>query len=216
MADRGGFEGCSDGGRILLAERAGDDGAGVLRRAPYLAADVLRVSKTVRTVGAGGARPADASARDRPECDARVDGPAADRQAAGAGLGRLGRRRGQHRSLVAPGRSRQCPVVSDHSPDPGQRRSGEPQPRERPRSSFKRFVASEANGCRQMDGKDRPPAGGTIAKVLRVQSDCSRKIMAGRAAWSENTTDAWACMETAMDRHGRPAMFLSDGGSAFT
>jgi transposase InsO family protein len=92
----------------------------------------------------------------------------------------------------------------------------EPEPRKRPRSSFKRFAATAANGCWQMDGTDRALADGSMAKVLRVQDDCSRKIMASRAAVSENTVDAWACLEAAMTRHGRPAMLLSDRGAAFT
>ena len=52
--------------------------------------------------------------------------------------------------------------------------------------------------------------------VLRVQDDCSRQIMASLAAPSENITDVWACIATAIDRHGAPAMFLSDNGSAFS
>lgn len=92
----------------------------------------------------------------------------------------------------------------------------EPQPRKRPRKSFKRFEKSRANECWQMDGKDRPLADGTIVKVLRVQDDCSRQIMATRAACSENTADSWACIQTAMERYGAPAMFLSDNGSAFS
>lgn len=52
--------------------------------------------------------------------------------------------------------------------------------------------------------------------VLRIQDDHSRQIMASRAAASENTTDAWACVQTAIGRHGAPAMFLTDNGSAFS
>jgi transposase InsO family protein len=92
----------------------------------------------------------------------------------------------------------------------------EPQPRKRPRNSFKRFEKSRANECWQMDGKDRPLADGTTVKVLRVQDDCSRQIMASRAAWSENTADSWACIQAAMQHHGAPAMFLTDNGSAFS
>lgn len=92
----------------------------------------------------------------------------------------------------------------------------EPQPRKRPRNSFRRFEKSRANECWQMDGHDRTLADGTVVKVLRVQDDCSRQIMASLAAVSENTNDVWACIETAMTRHGAPAMFLSDNGSAFS
>lgn len=92
----------------------------------------------------------------------------------------------------------------------------EPQPRKRPRNSFKRFEKARANECWQMDGHDRVLADGTGVKVLRVQDDCSRQIMATLAAPSENSSDVWACIQTAIDRHGAPAMFLSDNGSAFS
>ncbi len=92
----------------------------------------------------------------------------------------------------------------------------EPQPRKRPRNSFRRFEKSRANECWQMDGHDRPLIDGTVVKVLRVQDDCSRQIMASLAAASENTKDVWACISAAIDRYGAPAMFLSDNGSAFS
>ena len=92
----------------------------------------------------------------------------------------------------------------------------EPQPHKRPRSSYKRFASPWANGCWQMDGHDRRLADGTLVVVLRVQDDCSRQIMASRAADSENSTDAWACVQAAIKRHGAPAMFLTDNGSAFS
>jgi putative transposase len=92
----------------------------------------------------------------------------------------------------------------------------EPQPRKRPRSSYKRFASPWANGCWQMDGHDRRLADGTVVVVLRVQDDCSRQIMASRAAGSENSTDAWRCVQAAIKRHGAPAMFLTDNGTAFS
>jgi len=92
----------------------------------------------------------------------------------------------------------------------------EPQPRKRPRSSFRRFQMSRANECWQMDGKDRRLVDGTAVKVLRIQDDCSRQIQASRAAWSENLTDAWTCVEIAVHRHGAPAMFLTDNGASFS
>lgn len=92
----------------------------------------------------------------------------------------------------------------------------EPQPRKRPRSSFRSFAYSRANECWQMDGHDLRLADGTGFKALRIQDDCSRRVMATLAAWSENTADLWRCFETACQRHGAPAMFLSDNGSAFS
>jgi transposase InsO family protein len=90
------------------------------------------------------------------------------------------------------------------------------QPQKRPRSSFKRFASAWANGCWQLDGHEVTLTRNRVAVVLRVQDDHSRQIMATRAAASENTTDAWACVQAAIDRHGAPAMFLTDNGSAFS
>ena len=91
-----------------------------------------------------------------------------------------------------------------------------PAPAKRPRSSYRRFASPWANGCWQLDGHEVSLAGGGVAVVLRVQDDHSRKIMATRAARSENTRDAWACVQSAIRGHGAPAMFLSDNGSAFS
>jgi transposase InsO family protein len=91
-----------------------------------------------------------------------------------------------------------------------------PQPQKRPRSSYKRFASPWANGCWQLDGHDQMLLDGSVVVVLRVQDDCSRRILASRAAVSENTFDAWECVKTAIGRHGAPAMFLTDNGSAFS
>ncbi|MBA3575756.1 MAG: DDE-type integrase/transposase/recombinase [Pseudonocardiales bacterium] len=91
-----------------------------------------------------------------------------------------------------------------------------PQPRKRPRSAYRRFVAARPNQMWQLDGTDWRLADGTGVVILRLQDDHSRMIMASRAAPSENSVDAWECMLTAMRRHGAPAAVLSDGGSAFT
>lgn len=91
-----------------------------------------------------------------------------------------------------------------------------PQPQKRPRSSYKRFASPWANGRWQLDGHELALADGSPAVVLRVQDDCSRRIMASRAAVSENTRDAWECVRTAIGRHGAPAMFLTDNGSALS
>jgi transposase InsO family protein len=91
-----------------------------------------------------------------------------------------------------------------------------PQPQKRPRSSFKRFASPWANGCWQLDGHERLLLDGSTVVVLRVQDDCSRRILASRAAVSENTHDAWECVKTAIAKHGAPAMFLTDNGSALS
>jgi transposase InsO family protein len=92
----------------------------------------------------------------------------------------------------------------------------EPQPRKRPRSSYRRFEFSRPNGCWQIDGMKWRLADHTEVVVLRLLDDHSRLSLASLACHRENTANAWRLMELAMDRHGRPAMFLSDGGTAFT
>jgi putative transposase len=92
----------------------------------------------------------------------------------------------------------------------------EAEPAKRPRSSFKRFEHARPNGCWQIDGSGWHLADGTLVCILRLIDDHSRMILATRAAPAETTTDAWACVETAIARYGAPAMVLSDGGSAFT
>lgn len=92
----------------------------------------------------------------------------------------------------------------------------EPQPRKRPRGSYRRFEHARANECWQMDGHDRPLAGGEMVKVLRIQDDCSRLIACSLAAASENLTDAWTCVETGGDKYGLPAMFLTDNATAYS
>lgn len=92
----------------------------------------------------------------------------------------------------------------------------EPAPAKRPRSSYRRFEHPAPNGCWQLDGTEWHLTGGEPVCILRVSDDHSRMALATRAAPAETTEEAWALMETAMARHGRPVMLLSDGGSAFT
>jgi transposase InsO family protein len=90
------------------------------------------------------------------------------------------------------------------------------QPAKRPRSSFTRFEHPHPNSCWQLDGTGWHLKGGNLVCILRLVDDHSRMILASLAAPAETTTAAWACLETAIARHGVPAMLLSDGGSAFT
>jgi transposase InsO family protein len=92
----------------------------------------------------------------------------------------------------------------------------EPQPKKRPKGSYRRFEFSHPNGCWQIDGMKWHLADHIEVVVLRVLDDHSRKSLGSLACERENTANAWALMETCMRRHGPPAMFLSDGGTAFT
>ena len=91
-----------------------------------------------------------------------------------------------------------------------------PQPHKRPRSSYKRFEFPDPNACWQIDGMKWQLADHTEVAVLRLLDDYSRASMGSLACHRENTHNAWTLMQQAMARHGAPAMFLSDGGTAFT
>jgi transposase InsO family protein len=89
-------------------------------------------------------------------------------------------------------------------------------PQRRPRRSRHRFEAEAPNTMWQMDGFDYPLADGRTVVVLQITDDCSRLDLALRAAPSENGRDVWATFLQAGARHGLPARFLTDNGSAFS
>lgn len=89
-------------------------------------------------------------------------------------------------------------------------------PRKRRRDSYRRFEATAPNGMWQLDGTKRALADGTVVCILRVIDDHSRMVLSTRVAPSENMADTWALLETAMARHGRPALLLHDGSVAFS
>jgi hypothetical protein len=91
----------------------------------------------------------------------------------------------------------------------------DPQPQKRPRSSWRRFAYGEPNGCWQIDGMDWQLADASTVVIVRVLDDCSRKALAATVARTESAAAAWACLTTAMARHGRPALLLSDNSLAF-
>ena len=89
-------------------------------------------------------------------------------------------------------------------------------PQRRPRASRHRFEADQPNTMWQMDGFDYPLADGRTVVVLQLTDDCSRLDLALRAAPSENGADVWATFLEATHRHGLPARFLTDNGTAFS
>ena len=89
-------------------------------------------------------------------------------------------------------------------------------PKKRRRDSYRRFEATAPNGMWQLDGTKRALADGTVVCILRVIDDHSRMLLATRVAPSENMADTWALLESAMTRHGRPALLLHDGSIAFS
>ncbi len=94
--------------------------------------------------------------------------------------------------------------------------TGSRHPREASPGRYRRFEATAPNGMWQLDGTKRALADGTVVCILRVIDDHSRMVLATRVAPSENMADTWALLQTAMTRHGRPALLLHDGSIAFS
>ena len=92
----------------------------------------------------------------------------------------------------------------------------QPEPGKRPSSSYRRFEHPDPNACWQLDGTGWRLADDTLVCILRLVDDHSRLILATRAAPAETSVEALALLHTAISRHGRPVLLLSDGGSAFT
>lgn len=91
-----------------------------------------------------------------------------------------------------------------------------PTPSKRPRSSYKRFRAKRPNGMWQIDGLKWRLADRSRVAIVRAQDDHSRMVLASVVDDEEDGISAWACLVKAMDRHGKPAVVLSDNGSAFS
>lgn len=89
-------------------------------------------------------------------------------------------------------------------------------PAKRPHSSYRRFEAMSPNGMWQIDATVWRLADGCEVAIMRVIDDHSRKILATLATAVENAAAAWVCMQLALDRHGKPAVVLSDNGTAFS
>jgi transposase InsO family protein len=90
-----------------------------------------------------------------------------------------------------------------------------PAPKKRPKSSWRRFAYARPRDCYQIDATTVTLAGGAKVVVFEVLDDCTRTLVATRAALRETSTDAIAAMSTAFTTFGVPAIVLSDNGLAF-
>jgi putative transposase len=89
-------------------------------------------------------------------------------------------------------------------------------PRKRPRSSFRRFCYARPRDCYQIDATEVALAGGQKVVVFDVLDDCTRTLVACRAAPAETTKAAIEAITAARAQYGAPAIVLSDNGAAFT
>ena len=92
----------------------------------------------------------------------------------------------------------------------------ETNPRKRPRTSWRRFSYARPRDCYQIDATQTRLADGTTVVVFDVLDDCTRMLVACRAAAAETTTAAIEAITTAVTEFGAPGIVLSDNGSAFT
>jgi putative transposase len=91
-----------------------------------------------------------------------------------------------------------------------------PEPRKRPRSSFRRFAYARPRDCYQIDATEVRLADGTPAVVFDVLDDCTRLLAACHAADAETGAAAVAAIRAAAAAHGAPGIVLCDNGLAFS
>jgi transposase InsO family protein len=89
-------------------------------------------------------------------------------------------------------------------------------PRKRPKRSYRRFCFAQPRDCYQIDGTQVRLAGGEKAVVIEVLDDCTRMLVATRAAASETTAAAVEAINAAARDFGAPAIMLADNGAAFS
>jgi transposase InsO family protein len=91
-----------------------------------------------------------------------------------------------------------------------------PQPRKRPKSSYKTFAAELPNQCWQADVTHVALADGAVCEVLNVIDDHSRLCVASRAFITVRSPDVVRTMHRAAETLGYPQSFLTDNGAIFT
>ena len=91
-----------------------------------------------------------------------------------------------------------------------------PEPRKRPKSSWKRFCADLPNECWQADVTHVEGADGVVFEVLNIIDDHSRLCVASRAFVHTRSTDVVRALHRAAADVGYPETFLSDNGAIFT
>lgn len=91
-----------------------------------------------------------------------------------------------------------------------------PQPRKRPKSSYRRFAYARPRDCYQIDATELKLAHGQKAVVFEVLDDCTRCLVAAVACEAETGAGAVAAITAAFDQFGVPGLVLADNGAAFT
>jgi transposase InsO family protein len=92
----------------------------------------------------------------------------------------------------------------------------DPQPRKRPRSSYRRFEAAQPNECWQSDFTHWPLADGTDTEILNFLDDHSRLLLGCTAMPRVTGPAVVAAFLTAIAAYGPPAATLTDNGAVYT
>jgi transposase InsO family protein len=90
-----------------------------------------------------------------------------------------------------------------------------PQPRKRPRSSWRRFEADQPNERWQADITHWTLASGSDAEILNVIDDHARLALASAARPVFKAADVLATVTSAISTYGLPAAVLTDNGAVF-
>ena len=91
-----------------------------------------------------------------------------------------------------------------------------PQPRKRPKSSYRRFAADQPNECWQSDFTHWTLADGSGVEILNWLDDHSRFLLAATAYRHVGGPDVVASFTTTAAHYGLPASTLTDNGSVYT
>ena len=91
----------------------------------------------------------------------------------------------------------------------------EPQPRKRPKGSWRRFEAPAPNEWWQIDATDWAIATGVV-KIFNIIDDYSRLGIRFRAVSEATTSEAWTTFCQGAQQWGLPAGVLSDNGLCFS
>lgn len=90
-----------------------------------------------------------------------------------------------------------------------------PEPRKRPRATFRCFEAPAPNEMWQIDHTDWVTATGLV-KIFNIVDDHSRVVIRSRAVAEATTEEAWTTFCQGAQRWGLPAGTLSDNGLCFS
>ena len=91
-----------------------------------------------------------------------------------------------------------------------------PEPRKRPRSSYRRFEAAQPNECWQSDFTHWRLADGTDIEILNWLDDHSRYLISCTAHTPVTGDDVVNTFIAAGNEHGLPASTLTDNGRVYT